>query len=104
MEVLNRIGVRSAARFSVAGGVVLGLIAGIIYSFGGAIIDILVSAGWVTSDETPGLSSGTALAFGALLGMPVIGGVTGFVAGAFGAWLYNLVASRVGGVKINLQR
>ncbi|MXW30018.1 MAG: hypothetical protein F4Z88_04535 [Chloroflexi bacterium] len=67
-------------------------------------MDVLVSAGWVTSDETPGLSSGTALAFGALLGMPVIGGVTGLVAGALGAWLYNLVASRVGGVKINLQR
>ena len=54
MEVLNRIGVGSAAKLSVAGGVVLGLLAGIIYSFGGAIIDILVSAGWVTSDETPG--------------------------------------------------
>ena len=104
MEVLNRIGVGSAARFSAAGGVVLGFIAGIIYSFGGAIIDILVSAGWATTDETPGLSSGTALAFGALLGMPVIGGVAGLVTGAFGAWLYNSVASRVGGVKIDLQR
>ena len=104
MEVLNRIGVGSAARFSTAGGVVLGLIAGVIYSFGGAIIDTLVSAGWITSDETPGLSSGTALAFGALLGMPVIGGVAGLVTGVSGAWLYNSVASRVGGVKVDLQR
>lgn len=104
MEVLSRIGVGSAVRLSAVGGVVLGLIAGIAYSFGGAIIDALVSAGWVTSDETPGLSSGTVLAFGALLGMPVIGGTAGFVAGAFGAWLYNSVASRVGGVKIDLER
>ena len=104
MEVLSRIEVRSAARMSLVGGVVLGLIAGIVYSFGGAILDTLVSAGWVTLDGTPGLSSGTALAFGALLAMPVIGGAMGLVAGAFGAWLYNSVASRVGGIKINLQR
>jgi len=47
----------------------LGLLAGILYSFGGLIIDILVSFGWITSSETPGLSYGTVFAFGALIGI-----------------------------------
>lgn len=43
----------------------LGLCAGILYSFGGLLLDALVSMGWVEYNETPGLSHGTILAFGA---------------------------------------
>ncbi len=69
----------------------VGLLAGIVYSFGGLLIDGLVSAGLMTSSETPGLSSGTLLAFGALIGMPLIGAVVGFVAGLVGALVYNVL-------------
>ena len=41
-----------------------------------------------------------ALAFGLL--MPIFYAVVGFVATAFFCWLYNVVASRVGGVQIEL--
>ena len=102
MAVLNSIQVSSATKLSSAGGAVIGLFAGIVYSVGGAIIDALVSAGWVSTDETPGLSFGTILAFGALAGMPLIGAAAGFVVGAFGAWLYNSIAKRLGGLKIDL--
>lgn len=67
-----------------------GLILGIMYSFGGLIIDTLVSVGWITSSETPGLSVGTALAFGALVGIPIIFGVLGVIVGLLGSTLYNL--------------
>ncbi|MBT8324514.1 MAG: hypothetical protein KJO96_04380, partial [Winogradskyella sp.] len=45
----------------------LGVVAGILYAFGGLVIDTLVSLDWITSNETPGLSYGTFLAFGALI-------------------------------------
>lgn len=72
----------------------LGLLAGVAYSFGGAALDLLVSLGWVSSPasaawSTPGLGRGTALAFLALIGMPLLSGVGGLIAGALGAVLYN---------------
>lgn len=68
----------------------LGVAAGILYAFGGLIIDSLVSLGWITSNETPGLSYGTILAFGALIGMPVIFAFTGYVLGLVEGVLYTL--------------
>lgn len=77
----------------------VGLIAGIIYSFGGLIIDVLVSIGWVSSASasTPGLSFGTVLAFGALIGMPLIFATYGFIVGLSEASVYNVVAGRIAG-------
>ena len=74
---------------------VVGLVAGLLYSFGGAAIDVLVTIGVITSASTPGLSWGTALAFMALIGMPVFFAVLGFAAGSIGALLYGLNAGRV---------
>lgn len=69
-------------RFTLVG-LGVGLLAGILYSFGGAAYD-LFTTGWNT---------GTALAFGALLGMPLIFGAAGLglgitVAAFFKAWHY----------------
>lgn len=60
----------------------LGLVAGILYSFGGFFYELLTGT----------LNDGTVLAFGALIGMPVIFGLAGVAAGAVGALLYNLVS------------
>jgi hypothetical protein len=56
---LEKINVLSAAKLLGVIMALLGLVAGIIYSFGGLIIDLLVSLDWVVSSETPGLSYGT---------------------------------------------
>ena len=74
---------------------VVGLVAGFLYSFGGGAVDVLVTTGLITSTSTPGVSWGTALAFLALLGMPLYFAVFGFAAGAIGAFLYGLVARRI---------
>lgn len=79
-----------------------GLLCGILYSFGGLIIDALVSLGWVTTSETPGLSYGTVLAFGALIGMPLIGAVAGFCLGIVEAFLFNWTARWFGGFKMSI--
>lgn len=81
----------------------VGLLAGILYSFGGLILDLLVSVGWITTSETSGLSYGTALAFGALLGMPLIFATFGFVFGLVEAYLYNVFARRFGGIEVKFE-
>ncbi len=53
---------------------VLGFACGVVYSVGGLIVDAF----------TTGLNRGTALAFGALVGMPILFGAAGFTAGALG--------------------
>ena len=40
---------------------------------------------------------------GALIFMPIMYGVMGFISGAIGAFIYNLVASFVGGVEIEVE-
>lgn len=56
----------------------LGLACGAFYSFGGLIIDL----------RTVGLNWGTLMAFGALLGMPLMLATAGFVL----AWLWAVLA------------
>lgn len=84
---------------------IAGMIAGIIYAFGGLAIDALVSSGWISSAavSTPGLSYGTALAFGALIGMPIIFASFGFFLGLAEAVLYNLYSQRFGGVALDFE-
>jgi len=83
---------------------ILGLLAGILYSFGGLIIDGLVSAGWITSLETPGLSYGTVMAFGALIGMPIISAAAGFIVGLAEVFLFVLFARWLGGIELDFEK
>jgi hypothetical protein len=62
----------------------LGLVCGVLYSVGGLVYDML----------TIGLNWGTAMAFMALVGMPVAFGTFGFICGA----LIAFVAGGVGAV------
>ncbi|RNC89535.1 MAG: hypothetical protein ED555_08650 [Allomuricauda sp.] len=74
---------------------------GVLYSFGGLFIDTLVTLGWVSTDETPGLSYGSFLAFGALIGMPLLFAAFGLVSSFVGALLFNLCSKWLGWVKID---
>ena len=63
-------------------GLYLGLGLGILYSFGGLIIDSMVSLKYLDAEDmgTTGLGYGTLLSFGALIGMPLIfGGIGGIL-------------------------
>jgi hypothetical protein len=73
-------------------GFIVGLIAGIIYGIGGFIVDAFVTLGYLSSTtwETPGLSYGTVLAMGALIGMPIIFAIIAFVLTLIGAFVHNL--------------
>jgi hypothetical protein len=103
MPKITKIGILSSAKLLAIYGAGVGLVLGILYSFGGAAIDTLVTVGWITTPETPGLSYGTALAFMALIGMPIIFAFPGFILGAFGAFFYNLVSRWFGGLNLDLE-
>ncbi len=61
---------------------VLGLLAGIFYSVGGLIADL----------ATTGINQGTLLAFGALIGMPIIGAIFGITLGIVELIIYSTLA------------
>lgn len=92
MKSNRRIKIMAFVKFHSVMGLILGLIFGILYSFGGAIIDILVTLEFLSQGtmETPGLSYGTFLAFGALIGMPLIGLAAGFCMGIIEVVLYKI--------------
>ena len=102
MEKIKKLGVFSFAKFQAFMGLLIGLLCGILYAFGGFIIDTMVTLEWITSNETPGLSYGTILAFGALVGMPLIGIIVGFVFGLIQAVFYNMVSKWFGGFNLHI--
>ena len=106
MSKVKNIKVVSFAIFQSFLTALVGLICGILYSFGGFIIDVIVSIGWVSSASasTPGLSFGTVLAFGALIGMPIIFATFGFLIGPIEAILFNIFARLFGGIEIDFEQ
>jgi len=103
MKPFKRINVFSLAKFQAVLSGLVGVLCGTLYAFGGLIIDALVSLEWITSTETPGLSYGTVLAFGAFIAMPAIFAVCEFVLGIVEAVLYNVFAGWFGGINTDLR-
>jgi len=96
MIVLKRIGVLSLA-----------LTWGIIFAVLGLIMGIFTFLmGTVSMSAIPiqgtgmGIMAGTTLGAFVIVLAPIIGFIEGFIGGAIGAWLYNLVAKWTGGVKL----
>jgi hypothetical protein len=97
---LQRIGVMSFARLQAVLFGLIGLLFGFAYSVGGLLIDVLVSLGLLSTESmsTPGLSVGTILAFGAVIGMPAIAAAAGFFLGLVEAVIYNRFGRWFGGI------
>lgn len=92
MATVTHIGVLFAAQLTAVLMAGVGLVCGVLYSGIGFFIDLF----------GPGLNAGTALAFMALIGMPVIFAAFGFVAGGIGALVYNAFAGWLGGLKLEM--
>lgn len=104
MTEKKKIDIQAFLKFHLIMGLLAGLLAGIVYAFGGLVIDALVSLNWITCTETPGLSYGTVLAFGALIGMPAIGAVLGLVLGIVELLLFTLFRGWLGWLDLNFER
>ena len=92
MAALTHVGVLFAAKLMAVLMAGVGFVAGVLYAGIGFFIDLL----------GPGLNVGTALAFLALIGMPIVFAAFGFVAGAIGAFVYNVFAGWLGGIKMEM--
>ena len=92
MKKIKKMGVLSFAKFQSILFSLLGIVAGIIYSFTGLIYDLL----------TIGLNSGTALAFMAIIGMPLLFALAGFILGFLEVIIFNLIVNWFGAIELNI--
>jgi hypothetical protein len=94
MQRIKSVGVLSCAKML---GVLYGCMGLLLLPF--ALIAGLASM--ATQQANSAIGGAAILAFGILA--PVIYGGMGFVFGAIGAWIYNLIAKRLGGIEIQLE-
>jgi hypothetical protein len=82
-------------------GAVIGLIIGVFYAlFFGAIFSLISSAAQTRVDMT---FLRVIFGVGALIIMPVIGFVGGLIQGLLYAFLYNVLAPRIGGIRLRFR-
>lgn len=97
-KILKKLGVLSLAKME--GGImaVIGLIIGIIFTIVGTIMggDIF---------GRPAISAifDAGLGFLLIIIVPILYAVAGFILGAIGAFLYNIIAERIGGVEMDFE-
>lgn len=94
MAKILKINIYSMAKLQAILWGIPGLLMGIIYSIGGAIVDY----------STIGLNWGTVLALLALPGMPLLFAVAGYLTGLLTAVMFNAVAGIFGGIDVNLTK
>jgi len=91
MSELKKLGVLSVAKISAVSTAIFGLIAGIFIALLGTAIGALAGSAGV----------GAGMGVFAIIALPIIYGVLGFISGAVGAFLYNIIAGWIGGVEMN---
>ena len=93
--IIKRVGVVKLAIVQGALMAALGLIAALIFMVFGAMI------GSFGGHQAAGIAGIMGIAM--LIILPIFYGVIGFIMGAIGAALYNLIASIVGGIEIDVE-
>ena len=92
--IIKRIDVLSAAKIFGITAAAFGLLAGIlVFLFGGVLGSLFGDAGGV------GFVGG----FMAIITMPIMYGIFGFIGGALQAFIYNLAAGFIGGIRIETE-
>ncbi|HXX55504.1 MAG TPA: hypothetical protein VEI81_05365 [Methanoregula sp.] len=91
MAVIKSVEIMSWAKIHALFGIVIGLVYGVIFGV------VFTAAG-------VGLGRGGMTAFGiaSVVIFPIVFGIMAFIAGAIMAFLYNLFASKIGGIQIEL--
>lgn len=92
MAIIRRIGVVSFAKLQAFIMCLMGFILGI----------IIAVASQFAGEEVTGSFFATGIA--AIIVMPLVYGILGFIAGLITGWLYNLGARFVGGIEIDLEK
>jgi len=98
MQKIKRFGILSVAKIQSAVMGVMGLFIGLIYAVILTVTGIIAVIG--------GTKAGIMMLVGAVAAVvlvPILYAVIGFVFGALSAWVYNIVAGRVGGIELELE-
>lgn len=100
MVEISRVGVLSAAKITAVMYAIIGLIYGVLY--GGMIIIFSLLGAGLAGDAGGGFLVGIGGGLCAIVMLPVMFGISGFIAGAIGAFIYNIAASKAGGLELEL--
>jgi hypothetical protein len=100
---IRRFGVLSVAKMYGLLMFIFGLIFGVLYGLFFIIFGAAMSALGTGSDATTGGVSSVVVGIFMMIGIPIMYGVIGFIAGAIGALIYNAMAGIIGGVKFDLE-
>lgn len=97
---IARLGVMSIAKIAAAVYATIAVIPGVFVVLG-ILVNMSTSGGFLS-----GRGPGFALLFGVgmVIGLPIVYGAMGFIFGALSAWVYNFVASKIGGVVIETRQ
>jgi hypothetical protein len=98
--VLKRIGVLSMAKIAGILYAAIGVLVGLLFAF---ISSLAGMAGAHMNPDMPGWFA-PMFGVGAIVFLPVIYGVMGFITGALGAAIYNLFSGMIGGVELELEQ
>ena len=96
VKTLVKLDVMSIAKIYAVGGAIVGFVMGV----------LVAGIGLVASPFVSSLGAGFAVGIGLLsiIILPALYALTGFVGGAIGAFLYNVIARLVGGVKMEFDK
>ena len=93
--VIKRINVLKLAIFQAAMMAAFGLLAGLLMLVFGSMFSGLIGGNTGSAVVAGGI--------GMVIFLPIMYGIFGFIAGAIGAFIYNLVAGVVGGIEIEVE-
>ncbi len=99
--IIKRFGPLSCAKIASAVYAVLGLFVGACMSIV-ALLGAAVSSTQRTPETAISPIASAVLGVGAIIICPIFYGVFGFLTTLIGTWLYNLIASKIGGIEIDL--
>lgn len=94
--IIKRVGPVSFAKVSGFLYALIGLIVG-------GILSLVAMAGGFASEAAGAAGLGAIIGVGAVIVLPIMYGLMGFVATLIAAWLYNVAAGLVGGVEVDIQ-
>ena len=97
--VLKSIGVLSAAKVVGVLYAVMGLLMGVVF---GAVFAMIPAMAGPEGQGVPGWLA-PMFGFGAIVFMPIVYGICGFIGGAIAAAIYNGLAGVIGGLELRLE-
>lgn len=99
MMMIRSIGILSSGKVMGALYAIMGLIVGALFS----LVSLVGFAASVASSGDTGAIFSMLFGLGAIILMPLFYGIMGFIGGIIMALIYNVVASMVGGIEIELR-